>query len=171
MDDPARPHHGTLRGPVVSAGVVLGIGLGGFVDGILFHQLLQVHSMLSARVLRDDVVGLEINMFWDGMFHVATWLATVIGVAMLFRAGERPDVVWSRRLLAAGLAIGWGLFNLVEGIIDHHVLHLHHVVERLGESAWDVAFLASGVLLLSLGWLLLQPVSTVPRPLTRAPSA
>lgn len=166
--DPLRRDSGAARSPVVSAGMVLGIGLGGFVDGIVFHQMLQLHSMLSARVARDNIVGLEVNMFWDGIFHVATWVATVIGVAMLFRAGERADVLWSRRLLVAGLAIGWGLFNLVEGIIDHHLLHLHHVVERLGESAWDIAFLGSGVLLIGLGWLLLLPAGPVHRPVATA---
>jgi uncharacterized membrane protein len=39
---------------------------------------------------------------------------------------------------------GWGLFNFVEGLIDHHVLHVHHVVERLGVSVWDWAFLGVG---------------------------
>ncbi|MGE0759070.1 MAG: DUF2243 domain-containing protein, partial [Pirellulaceae bacterium] len=37
------------RRPLISAGTLVGIGMGGFVDGILFHQLLQSHNMLSAR--------------------------------------------------------------------------------------------------------------------------
>jgi uncharacterized membrane protein len=39
--------------PLVAAGALLGIGLGGFVDGILFHQILQLHNMLSNWVPRD----------------------------------------------------------------------------------------------------------------------
>ncbi len=35
------------KAPLLSAGLLLGIGMGGFVDGIVFHQLLQTHSMLS----------------------------------------------------------------------------------------------------------------------------
>ena len=42
------------------------------------------------------------------------------------------------------MVLGWGLFNLVEGIIDHHLLNVHHVVERLGDSIWDFAFLGFG---------------------------
>ena len=53
----------------VAAGMLLGIGMGGFVDGILFHQILQLHNMLSNRVLRDSLVHEQINMFWDGLFH------------------------------------------------------------------------------------------------------
>jgi uncharacterized membrane protein len=145
----------TVR-PLVSAGTLLGVGLGGFVDGILFHQLLQTHNMLTARIPKDSIAAVEINMVWDGVFHAATWLVTVAGVWLLFRAGRRRDVPFSGPTFAGALALGWGLFNLIEGIIDHHVLHLHHVVERLGVSAYDWAFLASGIVLVAGGWLLIR---------------
>jgi uncharacterized membrane protein len=140
----------TLR-PLISAGLLLGVGLGGFVDGILFHQILQLHSMLSAVRSRGDVVGLEINMFWDGLFHAFTWIVTVAGLALLWRAAHRADVPWNGRVLVGAMLAGWGLFNLVEGIVDHFVLQVHHVVENLGLSAWDWAFLGSGVLLMLVG--------------------
>jgi uncharacterized membrane protein len=54
------------------------------------------------------------------------------------------------------MSLGWGVFNLVEGVIDHHVLHVHHVYERAGESIYDYAFLASGALLMFLGWALIR---------------
>jgi uncharacterized membrane protein len=118
--------------PMIAAGTMLGIGLGGFIDGILFHQLLQIHNMLSARLLPVTLVNAEINMFWDGVFHARTWLATAAGLWMLFRVGARRDVPWSGRVLLGGMVFGWGLFNFVEGVIDHHILQVHHVVERLG---------------------------------------
>jgi uncharacterized membrane protein len=91
------------------------------------------------------------------VFHAATWTLTVVGVALLFRAGRRrPAVPWSGKALAGAMLAGWGAFNLVEGLIDHHVLHVHHVVERLGESVWDWAFLASGVLLIGVGWAMIR---------------
>jgi uncharacterized membrane protein len=46
---------------------------------------------------------------------------------------------------------GWGAFNLVEGVIDHHLLHLHHVVEQHGVSLYDGLFLLSGILFLGAG--------------------
>jgi uncharacterized membrane protein len=49
---------------------------------------------------------------------------------------------------------GWGLFNLVEGIIDHHILHLHHAVEGANHLVWDLGFLASGVVLVGIGYFL-----------------
>jgi uncharacterized membrane protein len=144
------------RRPLIIAGLVLGKGLGGFVDGIVFHQILQIHHMLSARREPTNVVNMQVNMVWDGLFHTVTWIATFIGVCLLFRAGKRSDVAWSGRALFGSMLAGWGVFNLVEGLIDHHILHVHHVVERMGPSAWDYAFLASGVVFITAGWLIVR---------------
>src|SRR3954469_21514203 len=76
------------RKPLIAAGILIGAGMGGFVDGIVFHQILQTHNMLSARIGRDSVVTLEVNMFWDGLFHAFTWITTAVGIALLWRAGR-----------------------------------------------------------------------------------
>ena len=150
------PSPRTLR-PLVSAGVVLGMGMGGFLDGILFHQLLQTHNMLSARRPKDSIANIEINMFWDGLFHSATWLLTAAGIAMLWHALRRDDVRHCGASFIGATLAGWGIFNLVEGVIDHFLLNIHHVVERLGQSVWDWAYLASGVLLIDIGIALIRP--------------
>jgi uncharacterized membrane protein len=50
---------------------------------------------------------------------------------------------------------GWGVFNLVEGTIDHEVLGIHHVRDDLGGPVgWDIGFLVFGVLLVVGGLLL-----------------
>lgn len=145
------------RGPLVSAGVLMGAGLGGFVDGIVLHQLLQWHNMLSNRVSPSTLVGAKINMFWDGVFHAGVWVLTVIGLAMLFHAGTRRDVVWSPRVFVGALLCGFGLFNFIEGIIDHQILGLHHVHEYApSKLPFDLAFLASGVLLILVGAALIR---------------
>ena len=146
--------HPTDR-PLIAAGILLGAGLGGFVDGILFHQILQSHSMLSAKIDRNTVAGLEINMFWDGMFHALVWMMTVLGLAMLWTTVKQGSVLFSTRLFAGSLALGWGLFNLVEGILNHHVLHLHHVTETENHLVWDLLFLVSGVVLAGMGCILM----------------
>lgn len=62
-----------------------------------------------------------------------------------------PNLAFHGGLLLAG----WGLFNLVEGVVNHHVLEIHHVRDDLGAPlSWDLGFLASGVLLLAAGWLI-----------------
>jgi uncharacterized membrane protein len=54
--------------------------------------------------------------------------------------------------LLGGMAIGWGSFNLVEGLIDHHLLGLHHVKEHAANPlAWDIAFLVFGAVLVLVG--------------------
>ncbi len=138
-----------------TAGLLLGMGLGGFFDGILLHQILQVHAMLSAKVPRDTMAGMQTNMLADGVFHAFTWLATVAGVWRLWRAlaGHGGAPLSGRAFVGAMLA-GWGWFNLIEGIIDHHLLGLHHVVERLDLSVWDWLYLGSGVALIAVGHLM-----------------
>jgi len=140
------------RRPLVIAGMLLGIGLGGFADGILFHQILQIHNMLSAWISPDEILGAKTNMFWDGLFHALTWCVTMMGLWALWKAGCNPAVPWSGRTLVGSWFAGWGLFNLVESIIDHYILQVHHVVERLGLSIFDHLFLLSGVLFLAIGW-------------------
>ena len=139
--------------PLLSAGLALGIGMGGFVDGILFHQILQLHNMLSARIPNTDYVGAKVNMVWDGVFHAGVWTITALGIALLWRVGRRSDANLSGRLLGGALLMGWGLFNLVEGAIDHHLLQLHHVYEPMGLSIWDYAFLLWGAAMSLGGWI------------------
>jgi uncharacterized membrane protein len=113
------------------------MGLGGLADGIVFHQLLQSHSMLSAKIERTTVVGLETNMFWDGVFHASVGAMVVLGLAGLWEAVHGKLVSVPTRILVGGLALGWGLFNLAEGIINHHLLDLHHVVESANPTYFD----------------------------------
>ena len=165
----AEPASVRSRRPLIAAATTIGIGMGGFVDGILFHQILQLHSMLSAKYPTRDVdartlaVNLEINMFWDGLFHALTWSATAIGIAMLWNAVRQPAACRSTRTLVGGVLLGFGLFNFVEGLIDHHLLHLHHVVERPDHLVYDILFLLSGIVLIAWGtWLLASDEHTAP---------
>ncbi|GGB56935.1 DUF2243 domain-containing protein [Blastomonas aquatica] len=141
---------------LTTAGTVIGIGMGGFFDGIVFHQILQIHNMLSARVPTDTLVGAKVNMVWDGLFHAGVWIATAIGIALLWHAVKRSDVLLSGKALSGSMLLGFGLFNLIEGLINHHILQIHHVYEILGQSAWDYVFLASGVVLILSGWRLIR---------------
>ncbi|MZF89905.1 DUF2243 domain-containing protein [Streptomyces sp. SID5643] len=156
--DTARP--ADLRLP----GIVLGVGMGGFADGILLHQLLQWHHMLSSTnqdrigVQYYDphtVSGLEMNTLWDGVFHTVCWLAVLLGLAVLYARVTHDRLrVWTSRVLWGWMLVGWGLFNLVEGVLDHHVLGIHHVHAGEGQLWWDIGFLVLGALLVAGGHLL-----------------
>ena len=143
------------RKPLVAAGLLMGAGMGGFIDGIVFHQLLQLHNMVSGWLPPTNLVDAKVNMFWDGVFHAAVWVMVAVGLVLLWRAGARDDVPWSGRTFAGAWLAGWGLFNTVEGAIDHLWLGLHHVNEYAPDPrVWDWMFQASGIVLLACGWLL-----------------
>ena len=153
------PEEGETTRPVAAGALLIGVGLGGFVDGIVFHQILQLHNMLSAKIRPNTVVNVEVNMFWDGLFHAFCWVSVAAGLAVLWNAVLTPRVAKRTGTLLGGLLAGFGLFNLVEGVIDHHILHLHHVVEGPGHLPYDFAFLASGAALLAAGVLLVRKSS------------
>jgi uncharacterized membrane protein len=129
--------------------ILLGIGLGGFVDGIVLHQILQWHHMLTSEgsYPATTVAGLETNTLWDGLFHAATWLAVAGGLYILWRRTAHWTWAVSGRAFLGWMLVGWGLFNLVEGVVDHHILTIHHVRAGSHQTAWDLAFLALGALL------------------------
>lgn len=140
----------------VSAGILLGLGLGGFFDGIVLHQILQWHHIAtSAGYPANSLENLELNVVLDGLFHACTYLFTVAGLFILWRSARRPHFWWSPKILVATMLMGFGIFNLVEGIVDHHLLGLHHVNETVPREQWvywDLAFLFWGAIMLVGGW-------------------
>lgn len=144
------------RGPLIVAGMFMGAGLGGLLDGIVLSEILQLHGMLSAVVPPDNLENLQVNMRWGGYRHIVCWTMDAVGIAALWVAAKRVDVPWSGRTLWGSLLAGWGVFNVLEQLIDHELLGLHHMVERLGASTWDYVYLGSGVLLAVIGLALVE---------------
>jgi uncharacterized membrane protein len=98
------------------------------------------------------------NMRWDGLFHAAVWLLTTAGVYLLLRDARRGIRLPTERAFTGMLVLGWGLFNLIEGIVDHHLLNLHHVrdlPEYLPLYDW-LFLLIGGVGFFALGLKLLR---------------
>jgi len=147
-------HEGTQAAPKLPA-FLMGVGLGGFIDGILLHQILQWHHMLTGDnggESASTVAGLETNTLVDGFFHLTTWIVVVVATTMTVRAWQRDELAPPWRLHIGLLLAGWGAFNLVEGLIDHQILGIHHVRDDLGAPlGWDLAFLALGAALLVVG--------------------
>ena len=148
------------EGPRVPA-FLLGIGLGGFIDGILLHQVLQWHHMLTGTdgYPSNTIAGLEANTLADGFFHLATWLCVAGAVFLMVKAWREGGLAPPWRVHVGLMLAGWGAFNLVEGLIDHALLGIHHVRDDLGGPlGWDLAFLALGALLALGGLMLSRPV-------------
>ncbi|HEY8611251.1 MAG TPA: DUF2243 domain-containing protein [Roseomonas sp.] len=144
----------------ISAGILLGLGLGGFFDGIMLHQLLQWHHMVtSAGYPPDSVRNLKVNTFWDGVFHASTYVFVLLGLIILSRTAHRTHMRWPGKLLAGTMLMGFGMFNIIEGIINHHILGIHHVNETVPRDQWiwwDLGFLIWGAAMLVGGWILLK---------------
>ncbi|MBZ9936977.1 DUF2243 domain-containing protein [Mesorhizobium sp. BR1-1-16] len=142
------------------AGILFGLGLGGFFDGIVLHQILQWHHMVtSAGYPANSVANLNLNTRLDGLFHAATYVFVVAGLSVLWRAAHRRHLWWSGKLLAGTMLMGFGIFNLIEGLVDHQLLGLHHVNETVPREQWiywDIGFLIWDFIMLASGWLLFR---------------
>jgi len=141
----------------------MGLGLGGFVDGIVLHQILQWHHMLTGEQGGEPmstVAGLQANTLADGFFHVATWIMVAVASWLILRAWQEGELAPPWRPYFGMLLAGWGIFNVVEGLVDHQLLGIHHVRDDLGGPIeWDLGFLLLGVLLVAGGLALARPRS------------
>ena len=94
------------RRGVVRGTVILGLGMGGFFDGIVLHQVLQWHHMLTNVKPLTSMANFELNTLWDGLFHVFAYVCTLIGIALVWSATRLPSFRWSTKLPVGGLLVG-----------------------------------------------------------------
>jgi uncharacterized membrane protein len=152
------PRESTRQFPA-AAGILFGLGLGGFFDGIVLHQILQWHHMLSSWYPSNTIENLKLNTRWDGIFHSLTYVFVLAGLFTLWRAGRRQHLDWSSMLLAGTMLLGFGIFNTVEGVVDHHWLGLHHVNETVAREQWplwDLAFTLWDVAMILAGYVVVR---------------
>lgn len=159
--NPARQQAADFQGmrPLTRAGLTLGVGLGGFFDGIVLHQILGWHHLIcvTAHCQPESIEQLKRQNTQDGFFHLVVWIITIAGVALLHRAMRDQAVVPAGRWLTGAMLAGWGVFNLVEGIVDHQILGIHHVLPGHPQQfLFDMLFLASGVVLILCGWAMVR---------------
>ena len=149
-------------------GIVLGFGLGGFVDGIVLHQILQWHHLLTAEGCcpGNSLVGLEDNTLADGIFHAVAWVVTAVGSLLGYRAWNRGGLAPPWRAHVGALLAGWGAFNLIDSA-NHFVVGLHHVRDDLGGPlGWDVGFLVFALALIGVGLSMMRAPSAGDRPVS-----
>src|SRR5258706_3139871 len=77
-----------------TAALLLGFGLGAFLEGILLHPVM-------------------------GTFYIFVWAVTVGGVLTLWLGIRGPGPLPSGRIFMAHALVGWGVFNMLEGIASH----------------------------------------------------
>jgi uncharacterized membrane protein len=133
------------RQPVL-AGVLIGIGVAGFVDETVFHQLLHWHHFYDKGSATTGLVS-------DGYFHAFSWVAIVAGLFWYADLNRRGDAL--RRRVVAGVLLGLGGFQLYDGLVQHKLLGLHQIRYHVGLLPYDVVWNALAVLALVVGVLLL----------------
>ncbi|WP_173930959.1 DUF2243 domain-containing protein [Chelativorans sp. Marseille-P2723] len=137
------------------AGYVLGFAIGGFFDGILLHQILQWHHLLSG--LEGGRFGdLRFQIMADGAFHLVMYVALMLGLLLLWRSRANFVQPAADRALAANALIGFGFWHILDGIVSHWVLGIHRIrmdtdIPLLWDLVWFVLF---GVAFVIAGYLM-----------------
>ncbi|MEI2417382.1 DUF2243 domain-containing protein [Orrella sp. JC864] len=135
----------------------LGFALGGFFDGILLHQILQWHHLLSGW--DSPALGeLRYQVLADGLFHLGMYGVACLGLWWLYQGRAGLAATGAGRLMAGWAAMGFGLWHALDAVLSHWLLGLHRIRMDAGSPlAWDLAWLACfGLLPLLLGWRLLR---------------
>lgn len=144
----------------IAPGFVVGASLAGLFDGIVLHQVLQWHHMLciETHCVVKTVEVMKRQNFYDGIFHLAMYILLLIGLTLLTSA-LRDRTFASHRFWGA-IVFGFGVFNVLEGIIDHHILQIHHVRFGPTQPVWDISFLILGAILALVGFAVSKPKPT-----------
>ena len=138
---PERPGRSLL------AGVLVGIGVAGFLDETVFHQLLHWHHFYDRGTSAAALVS-------DGLFHAFSWTAVVVGL-FLYADLQRRRATVPARVWAGGL-IGAGAFQLYDGLVQHKLLGLHQVRYQVRLLPYDLAWNGAGAVVLLAGLVLLR---------------
>ena len=154
-------HVGAVSGAVATprrfrwAGYLIGVALGGFFDGILLHQVLQWHHLLSlvdSPVLRD----IRAQILADGLFHVLMYLIALYGLSLLWRSRQAFAHASGGRMLGACVLLGFGVWNVVDVVLFHWVLVIHRTrLDSAYPLFWDIAWLVLfGLAFIGAAWAL-----------------
>lgn len=140
--------------PWVFPALVLGFAAGGLFDGILLHQILQWHHLLS---LVPGVASLREQVLWDGYFHAFMYVAGGIGLAGLWRARTALGAArW--QALGGVLLLGFAAWHILDSVLSHWWLGIHRIrVDSPDPLLWDLLwFAAFGIVPAVIGGLLLR---------------
>ncbi len=138
-----------LRWPAL----LLGVALGGFFDGILLHQILQWHHLLSAV---DAVRDMRMQLIADGAFHALMYLIAVFALYRLWSRRSAATAAGASAVLCGNALIGFGAWHVADAVLSHWITGIHRIrMDAANPLLWDLAwFLVFGVLPALLGvWL------------------
>jgi uncharacterized membrane protein len=135
------------------AGFLLGFSLGGFFDGILLHQILQWHHLLSNV---DAVQDMRVQIMADGLFHALMYLVAAWALYKLWKARGSLPAPGATAALWGNALIGFGVWHIADSILSHWITGIHRIrVDSPNPLMWDLIwFLAFGLVPAVIGWRL-----------------
>jgi uncharacterized membrane protein len=155
LETPAQGARTGLSRSYHAAGYALGFALGGFFDGILLHQILQWHHLLSG-LEGEPFADLRVQILADGLFHALMYVIGAVGLWLLWRSRSDFGRPSADRLLFSNALIGFGVWHVIDSVVSHWVLGIHRIrMDSDFPLAWDLTwFFAFGVVPLLIGWLI-----------------
>lgn len=146
------PSPASFGGSLRWAGYLIGLAMGGFLDGILFHQVLQWHHLLSlvgGSMFRD----IRVQIFADGMFHVLMYVIALAGLYLLWRGRRDIATGGADRALLSAFLLGFGAWHIIDAVVFHWILGIHHIrIKSDNPILWDLALFAVGIAFAAWGW-------------------
>jgi uncharacterized membrane protein len=128
------------------SGILVGLGVAGFVDETVFHQLLHWHHFY-------DKGSPDAGLVSDGLFHAGSWVAIVAGLFLFADLRRRDD--WAAGTWWGGLLLGLGAFQLYDGTVQHKLLRLHQIRYGVDVTPYDVAWNVIAIALVVAGVVVL----------------
>lgn len=122
---------------------MLGLAFGGFFDGIVLHQILQWHHLLSG-LSGGRFADLRVQLLADGLFHALMYGLAAAALVLLFQRRNSLSMAGARGTLLGMLATGFASWHLLDAVLSHWLLGIHRIrMDSAQPLAWD------------LGWLLI----------------
>lgn len=156
MIENREPTDEQTRGPLICSGIIMGFGIGGLIDVFVMHLILQWHHTASGIIDPNSLEGLRTNIVADGILGLILVVVVLVGILLLWRSGRRRDAEMGLTTLIGSLLVGWGLFNVVDEIINHRLLGAHHLNPGPEQLVWEMGFLAASLVLIGAGVVLIQ---------------
>lgn len=127
---------------ILLSGVFIGIGAMALIDEIIFHQLLQWHHFF-------DFNTMQFGIFSDGLLSSFALFAIVAGIFLFSHVTKIYS--YSRIRWWAGIFMGLGTFQLVDGTVNHKLFGIHQIRYGVDILPYDIAWNTSAILLFAIG--------------------
>lgn len=132
----------TAPGGLAAPAVALGIALGGFFDGILLHQILQWHHLLSG-LDSGRLSDVRMQILADGLFHAVLYVIAAGGLVLLLRRRSSLAAPGTGRQILASALIGFGLWHCLDAVLSHWILGIHRIrMDSETPLVWDLVWFA-----------------------------